>query len=416
MKPTQDIHHLTFLRHGESEGNVKRLFQGQVDYPLTDFGRRQAHALARRWRGEGMVFDKIIASPLSRARETAEIVAAALGLSIETAPVWMEQDFGEMSKRSIPEVVRDPNQLKFFAPYNRAGRTGESASQTLVRASQAVHSLIDQPPGRYLVVSHGALLNRAIYSILGIALHPSVEGPGFAFRNTAFTTLTYTRERHIWEVAGVNDCRHSKSASRQTGGAQSQTTANQQTSKPVVSGAEPSRISNRQSAINNYHITFVRHGQSEGNANGVWQGQADYPLTELGRAQARALAERWAREGIHFDAAIASPLSRARNTAEIIAQSLDVPLEIDPIWLERDNGRYAGTAPEERDPPEPPYLLLHQPVGETGETLWEIYLRGGQAIQTLLRRPPGRYLVVSHGGILNRALYAVLGIAPLANY
>ncbi|MBK8824271.1 MAG: histidine phosphatase family protein [Anaerolineales bacterium] len=42
-----------------------------------------------------------------------------------------------------------------------------------------------------------------------------------------------------------------------------------------------------------FHITLLRHGESVGNAESRWQGQADFPLTDTGRAQARALAERW---------------------------------------------------------------------------------------------------------------------------
>ncbi|NJN44667.1 MAG: histidine phosphatase family protein, partial [Anaerolineae bacterium] len=88
-------YHITLLRHAESEGNVKNLFIGQDDTPLTDNGRLQAQALATRWANEGVKFDRIIASPLSRALNTAEIVAAKLGLPVETNPLWLEQDFGE---------------------------------------------------------------------------------------------------------------------------------------------------------------------------------------------------------------------------------------------------------------------------------------------------------------------------------
>ena len=167
-----------------------------------------------------------------------------------------------------------------------------------------------------------------------------------------------------------------------------------------------------------YHITLLRHGESEGNVKKIWQGQTEFPLTNLGRQKAHVLAERWRVEGMTFDLVIASPLSRARDTAEIIADALQVPMEIDPVWLERDNGRYAGL--EDKVIRErlqlPKYLHPHYPVGETGETFWELFLRGGMAINSLIRRPPGRYLVVSHGGILNTTLYAALGIAPQSNF
>ena len=91
-----------------------------------------------------------------------------------------------------------------------------------------------------------------------------------------------------------------------------------------------------------YHITLLRHGESIGNAEGYHQGQAEFPLTEKGRLQAHALAKFWLKEGRVFDQAIASPQSRAKETAEIITSSLGVPLEFDEVWMERDNGIYAG--------------------------------------------------------------------------
>ena len=87
-----------------------------------------------------------------------------------------------------------------------------------------------------------------------------------------------------------------------------------------------------------YHFTFLRHGESVGNAQARWQGQSEYPLTERGRAQARALAERWKSEDVRFDLAITSPLMRAKETTEIIASALNLKVEVDPIWLERDIG------------------------------------------------------------------------------
>ncbi|MFN8404140.1 MAG: phosphoglycerate mutase family protein [Anaerolineales bacterium] len=62
----------------------------------------------------------------------------------------------------------------------------------------------------------------------------------------------------------------------------------------------------------------MRHGRSTGNAESRWQGQSDYPLTERGRAQAAALANRWKAEKVTFDLAISSTLKRAKETAEIV--------------------------------------------------------------------------------------------------
>ena len=166
-----------------------------------------------------------------------------------------------------------------------------------------------------------------------------------------------------------------------------------------------------------FHITLLRHGESVGNAESRWQGQSDFPLTDVGRAQARALAERWQREKVKFDFLISSPLTRAKETAEIIASALNLNVEFDPLWLERDNGEFAGlTAHEVRyNFQHPPFYTPYDPVGIDGEGDWELFLRAGQALHSLLKREPARYLIVSHGGLLNQLMHAVMGLAPQAN-
>jgi 2,3-bisphosphoglycerate-dependent phosphoglycerate mutase len=167
-----------------------------------------------------------------------------------------------------------------------------------------------------------------------------------------------------------------------------------------------------------YHITLLRHAQSVGNLEKYHQGQVDFPLTEQGERQAEALAQRWLNEGRQFDLAITSTLARASRTAEIITQKLNIPLQTNPIWMERDNGALGGLKFEESEilHPHTDFLHLYQPIGETGESQWELYLRAGRAIQSLINQPPGRYLVISHGAILNMVLYTILGIPPQANF
>lgn len=167
-----------------------------------------------------------------------------------------------------------------------------------------------------------------------------------------------------------------------------------------------------------YHITLLRHGESQGNYEGRHQGQADFPLTDRGREQAKILLERWKSEAKEFDLVTSSPLARACETAEIIANGLKTPLELDPIWMERNNGLMAGLSPEEvhQTLPQPGFINPYQPVGQTGESQWQVYLRAGKAVQSLFRHPPGKYLIVSHGGLLNMFFYAILGITPQPNF
>jgi broad specificity phosphatase PhoE len=162
-----------------------------------------------------------------------------------------------------------------------------------------------------------------------------------------------------------------------------------------------------------YTFVFVRHGESVGNVESRWQGQSDYVLTEKGRAQARALAQRWKSEGVKFDLIISSPLVRARETAEILGTALNAPVELDPILMERHIGEMEGlTAEEVRKKPHPPYITPYDPIGGEGEGDWALFLRAGQALHALVRRTPGSYLIVSHGGLLNQLMNAIIGIAP----
>lgn len=171
-------------------------------------------------------------------------------------------------------------------------------------------------------------------------------------------------------------------------------------------------------ANSKFTITLLRHGESVGNANGYYQGQSDFPLTEKGEQQAKALAHRWKNEAVIFDRIISSPLARARQTAQIIANGLAAPLEFNSDWMERNNGVLDGVKAEEAGElyPRPAFIHPFQPIGFSGETQWELYLRAGRAVQELLHRPPGRYLVVSHGGLLNMVLYVALSIVPQANF
>jgi 2,3-bisphosphoglycerate-dependent phosphoglycerate mutase len=167
-----------------------------------------------------------------------------------------------------------------------------------------------------------------------------------------------------------------------------------------------------------YDITLLRHAESVGNAKGYHQGQAEFPLTERGKLQAHRLADYWKSQGNDFDTCIASPQSRTCQTAEILAKALGLEIEYDPVWMERDNGYYAGLQHEEASKrfPYPDFQPLYKRIGQVGESEWELYLRGGRAIQSILHRQPGAYLIVSHGAILNMTMRALLGISPQANF
>lgn len=166
-----------------------------------------------------------------------------------------------------------------------------------------------------------------------------------------------------------------------------------------------------------YQLFLLRHGKSLGNANGFLQGQQDFPLTEEGQNQARILADRWLADGNHFDLILTSPLSRARDTAEIISAKLGSPIEIDDLLMERDVGSLSGAPVGRHEDLARNNVLVtpyHSLTGD-GEGDWQLFLRAGQVLSNLFKRRPGSYLMVSHGGLINQLTHAIFGITPQAN-
>ncbi|NMC14750.1 MAG: histidine phosphatase family protein [Chloroflexi bacterium] len=208
MSNQPNMYHITLLRHGESEGNAKGYHQGQTNFPLSPKGREQAEALAQYWFQEQVTFDKIISSPLLRALQTAEIIAQRLNMPIEQNPLWMERDAGMVSglhHTIAQEKYPEPDHV---TPYDPFGINGESQWDVYVRAAKAVQDLLRRPPGKYLIVSHGGLLDMFMYAILGITPQANSNGPHFQFQNTAYITLLYYPPTHSWIVKGVNNHPH----------------------------------------------------------------------------------------------------------------------------------------------------------------------------------------------------------------
>ena len=163
-------------------------------------------------------------------------------------------------------------------------------------------------------------------------------------------------------------------------------------------------------------VLLVRHGQTEWNANGRWQGHADVPLNETGRKQAIAIAQRLARQTEwDIDALYASDLERAAETAVIIGNAINHTPIFDPIWRERDMGGFSGLTRPQIHAKYPGLLEnersgfgLTPPNGESGDLFWD---RGAKAINSVVANHIGEtVLVVSHGGLLYATVARQLGM------
>jgi broad specificity phosphatase PhoE len=158
-------------RHGESDWNRSKQWQGFADRPLTDLGRKQAAELARRL--EGTELDAVYSSDLQRARETAEIVARTKGLTVETTPDLREVDVGSWSGLTRAEAEeRYPEQYARWLQGAEGWDDGETYGQLGERVVRAMHRIAKTHEGeRVLVVAHGGTIRAIHAAALGVDIH-----------------------------------------------------------------------------------------------------------------------------------------------------------------------------------------------------------------------------------------------------
>ena len=151
-------------------------------------------------------------------------------------------------------------------------------------------------------------------------------------------------------------------------------------------------------------LLLARHGETDWNRVGRWQGQADPPLNERGRRQAAELAGRLAGDGI--DAVYSSDLARASQTARVVADRLGLDVVQDPGLREIDVGSWSGLTRAEVEQRFPVGYArwLGGEIGHDGETREQLASRVIDAARTIAGRHEGEtVLLVTHGGVI-RAL------------
>ena len=167
----------------------------------------------------------------------------------------------------------------------------------------------------------------------------------------------------------------------------------------------------------NMRILLARHGETEWNTEGRYQGQGfDIPLSAAGRSQAQALASRLA--DFEFTRVVSSPLLRARQTAEIVLGDRSAPLTLDPDLMEIAHGDWEGLLDaevKERDEArrrawrETPHLVT-LPGGESLEQVmaraWNAFHRACDGLQS-----EETLLMVSHDGVNRVLLCRILGLS-----
>lgn len=162
---------ILLARHGESDWNRTKRWQGFADRPLTELGRRQASELGERL--EDTELDAIYSSDLQRARETAEVVARMKSLTVETTPDLREVDVGSWSG-----LTRAKAEARYPEAYARwlqgaegwdDGETYDQLGERVVRAIQRIAK--DHDGQRVLIVAHGGTIRAIHAAALGVDVH-----------------------------------------------------------------------------------------------------------------------------------------------------------------------------------------------------------------------------------------------------
>jgi broad specificity phosphatase PhoE len=161
-------------------------------------------------------------------------------------------------------------------------------------------------------------------------------------------------------------------------------------------------------------LVCVRHGRTAWNAERRFQGHADIPLDEEGRAQAQALAAHL--RGESFDLAVTSDLIRAATTAELICAGRDLVLERDTDLREMQFGVWEGLTWDEILAAWPEMDEAHEKsprhyTPEGGESFEAVAARVARVIAKVTARlpPDGRALLVSHAGVMHAMVRVMLG-------
>lgn len=166
-------------------------------------------------------------------------------------------------------------------------------------------------------------------------------------------------------------------------------------------------------------ILIIRHGQSEADLLGVHEGRADFPLTELGREQARLMAER-VTDRFCPTKIWASPLKRAHETASILSQKCGVPIVLEEDLMEYNNGVLAGLSREvaaKKYPLPPGGRMPHEAI-EAGESVLDFRLRVERVFSKILAESgdASRIAIVAHGGTISNILKSFLKLPPITEY
>jgi phosphoserine phosphatase len=387
---------LLLVRHGLSSFNLEHRVQGRDDLSsLTETGQQQARITGAALRG--LPIQAAYSSPLRRAQQTASVLLEAQGdgLTARLDDGLLEVDLGPWSGLLSSEVrERFPDQYHLwrhspekFELSRAAGGTYRPVLDLMDQARDFLGRLLAcHSSETVLVVAHNAILRCLVLNLLGLPAHRfqqlRVDNASLSVFNIRRSD-TGTTEVQIESLNG---------------------TAHLGDRLPAK-GAGP-------------RLLLVRHGETDWNRQGRFQGQIDIPLNRQGRTQAAAAGRCLAVEPIQR--AYTSAMARPLQTAELIlAGRPGIPLTSLRGLVEIGHGLWEGQLEEAIGQGWPELLAAWKRAPETvqmpeGENLQQVWDRSIATINTITNGldPSETALVVAHDAVNKTILCALLGLTP----
>lgn len=296
-----------FVRHGETLFNQKGREQGICDSPLTENGIEQTKQAAQALATQA--FDHIFVSPLGRALQTKEILIQDASIPTTIMEDLHEMNYGKFQGSRFTSHADEIRSCFKKCDFSTVG--GESKMDIERRIDRVFADIRNQcqDGDRVLVIGHGGFERVLLTHLLGVNLEEYDETRLSQRRglipNAGIMTFDYDESRYVLK------------------------------SLPI----EPEKYQPRKDS-KTVHFYFVRHGECLFNVYSRMQGLSDSPLTETGKEQATITAD--ALSKIHFDAIYASPLGRAKKTAQIIASKHSAPITFNDGLKEVSVGDFEG--------------------------------------------------------------------------
>ena len=367
---------VTLIRHAETNANSVSRWQGASDSGISPYGEEQLVALAGRQNGsQGNI---LIASDLPRTMRTASVLGDPLPNS-----AWREFGVGDWEGLTSADIMdRYPGQMEaFLRGEDIAPGGGEYMSDfgnRVVAAFDEVVASMDDGQSA-TVVTHGGVIWAIMGHILGRRDGPMKLIPS---HNTASTVIRIDDEGDE-QVEVFNDASHLSTV-------------------PTQFGPEGTAVS------------LFRHGQTEANVEGRWQGRTDSPLTASGREQVESASV----TAPPVQALFTSPLGRTVETAAIIGSAMGVSPRDSEGLIEMSFGSWENMTIDEAiaDDPELFDLIYNQgedmPRGRDGESFAETGDRVSATVEALASTTDLDHIgVVSHGAAIRAYITSVVGIS-----